>query len=204
MDIFLIKNKIQVLDCYPRKIKIGVISSHPAYFKLTGNGNILSGSLLTKGLNIIEIKSAEFFQNPGTYFYILVTKKNQTIHKIKLSIQVRFIDKFKSSKFPKKAHDNMEILIPGQEKNLQQHIGPLNPLTQRFENLDSINLFRIISELIKNKKKKSIQKKLEEIKSRVAKCNQMTIGFYPNNNENQNQPIYASVRLDWEVIPNNI
>jgi len=198
MDIFLLKNNTRFSESYPRQIKIGLNSSCPAYFKLIRNKNILKGSIIKKGLNIIEIKATEFFQNPGTYEYTLVTKTDQTIKKKKFIITIRLIDKFEPSKIPKNNSNNMEILIPNNKKNIYQNIGPLNPISHRYENLDSINLFGIISKLIKKKKQKSLQKKLNKLRSKAARCRQMTIGFYPDNNVSQNKPIYATITINWK------
>ena len=204
LEIFLIKDKIPVIQFPARQIKLGVSISHPVYFKLVRKENILQGSQFQRGLNIIKINSREFFQNPGIHEFILVTKKDQTQKKMKITITTRFPDSRETSIIPRTQSRNMKIEISGNQKRVYKKIGPINPLTHRYDNLDSINLLGIVSELIKKKKQKSLQKKLAKISSMAARCRQMTVAFYPEDNNNQRQPVYLSVSLHWENCPENI
>lgn len=198
VEIFLIKESTQIFDDFPDHLKIAVLTSHRAYYKLISDEKILTGGMYQKGLNIIDIKSSDMFQNPGTYTYALYTKKDDAINKKRFSITVRIMDPIEAAKKNSDHSDNMKILIPSPGKTSHQPTGPLNPLTHRYENLDSINLFGIISTLIKKKKLKKLQEKLNQIRTGPVRCRQMTVVFYPDHKKKQNQPVYASVTLYQE------
>lgn len=200
IEIFLLKSKTDIFSSLPNQIKMGVVVPQPVYFKLVREGTIVRGSIFGKGLNIIELESAEFFQNPGTYEFVLATKKNHRVKKRKISITFRFIDKFEPSKIPGPGSDQIKMVIPGQSKNIGHNTGPLNPYTLRYENLDGINLFGIISKLIKKKKQAAMRKKLAEIRSRAARCRKMIVGFYPEDRNGNQEPITVLVTLAWENI----
>jgi len=213
-EIFLMKGKFNSTLRPAEQPILAINSAHVAYFKLLKDNLMIRTGLFKSGLNRIELSSDEIFKKTDLAEYTLILKRGRIIETKRFQISVTIYAKMAAAKIQKnpagkhtlsiyinnkEMATRQKIILNQSENNLKtiiskEHVGPFNPMTGRFSSLDQINLFKMVSGILK-KKKKSNQSKIMNPPSLNQKPIQMSYMFFRIGKNGKKTRAFANVRL---------
>jgi hypothetical protein len=89
-NIWLINSTVYTKFSPPGMVPIGIDVSRDVYYKITGaRDTIVTGGLLNKGSNIIEISDDNLFKESASFFFLLILKIGEQVKQKKLLIDIR-------------------------------------------------------------------------------------------------------------------
>lgn len=87
-EISLLGNSVEEGLYPPASLTLGVEIRNEALFKFSFQGKVLKGGLFKAGLNTISIETGNFFENSGSYVYLLELKAGELIIKKEIEVEV--------------------------------------------------------------------------------------------------------------------
>ena len=76
LDVFLVDQKTVQTFSPPAQIILGIEITTPALYKILKNDQVIAGSMLHRGFNILRVDASSLFNQPGVHVYNLQIKKD--------------------------------------------------------------------------------------------------------------------------------